>query len=79
MRSGSGTAAFSSEQALMVTERASELLGFEPAGKSLADGPDATLVELVGAVSGMDLRTRSPFAPLGGISVFSLVLLEQPF
>ena len=69
MQSGSGTAALTPAQAEVVTAA----LGGVTA-RSLADVPDEQLVEMLPALSAVDL----PGHPLRGVTPFSLVLDAQP-
>lgn len=78
VQSGSGTGTFTPEQAGVVTARAGELLGVEPTAASLAVIDDEILVGIVPSLAGLDLSTATDLAPLGGITVFGLVLDEQP-
>lgn len=78
MQSGSGTGAFTPEQARIVTAEVGRHLGLEPTAHTLADIPDERLVGLVPHLSGLDLNTPTHHDPLGGITPFSLVLEQQP-
>lgn len=78
IQSGSGTGAFTTEQAKIVTAAAGRELGLEPTARALADIPEQRLVDLVPRLTGLDLRTPTHHDPLGGITAFSLVLDQQP-
>ncbi|MET1071703.1 MAG: carboxylesterase family protein [Umezawaea sp.] len=78
LQSGSGTAAFTPEQARIVTAGVGRELGVEPTAAALADLPDRRFVEIMPALVGLDLRTPTHHDPLGGITPFSLVLDRQP-
>ncbi|UOX92248.1 carboxylesterase family protein [Amycolatopsis sp. FBCC-B4732] len=78
MQSGSGTGAFTPEQARRVTSAAAAALGTEPTAAAFAEIPDARLVASMPALSGVDLRTATATDPLAGLSPFSLVLPVQP-
>ncbi|MGV0739235.1 carboxylesterase family protein [Mycobacterium syngnathidarum] len=78
MQSGSGTGAFTPEQAARVTRAAAAELGVEPTADGLADIPDEQFVAVLPGLAGLDLRTATATDPLGGLSPFSLVLDRQP-
>ncbi|MEV4348369.1 carboxylesterase family protein [Actinoplanes sp. NPDC049596] len=78
MQSGNGNGAFTAEQAALVTAAAGARLGAEPGVAALAGLPDQRLVDLVGDLGQLDLRTATHHDPLGGLSPFSLVLDRQP-
>ncbi|WNV85975.1 carboxylesterase family protein [Umezawaea sp. Da 62-37] len=78
MQSGSGTAAFTAEQAGIVTAAVGRELGIEPTAEALADVPDRTFVDLMPRLNGLDLGTPTHHDPFGGITPFSLVLDRQP-
>ncbi|WP_406301232.1 carboxylesterase family protein [Streptomyces sp. NBC_00885] len=78
MQSGSGTGAFTPEQARIVTAEVGRHLGLEPTAPTLADIPDEQLVGLVPHLRGLDLHTPAHHDPLGGITPFSLILEQQP-
>ena len=78
IQSGSGTGAFTTEQAGIVTAAVGRELGVEPSARTLAGIGDDRLVALLPRLSGLDLRTAGHHDPLGGITAFSLVLDEQP-
>lgn len=78
MQSGSGTGAFTPEQAGRVTRAAAAALGVEPSVAGFADIPDEQFVAVLPRLAGLDLHTASAFDPLMGLSPFSLVLNEQP-
>jgi para-nitrobenzyl esterase len=77
-QSGSGTGAFTPEQARIVTEAVGRLLGIPVSAAALAGLPDQRLVELVPELAGLDLGTPTHHDPLGGLTPFSLVLDRQP-
>ena len=78
IQSGSGTGAFTPEQAARVTAAAAAALGREPTAEAFADVPDERLLEILPALAGIDLRTGDATDPLVGLSPFSLVLPRQP-
>ncbi|MBW0102741.1 carboxylesterase/lipase family protein, partial [Pseudonocardia sp. KRD291] len=78
VQSGSGTGAFTPEQARRVTRAAADALGVDPTAAAFARIPDERLLEVLPALSGLDLRTAAADDPLVGLSPFSLVLSEQP-
>lgn len=78
MQSGSGTGAFTPEQAERVTSAAAAELGVEPTADGFADIPDEQFVAVLPTLAGLDLRTATATDPLVGLSPFSLVLDEQP-
>lgn len=83
MESGSGTSAFSSEQAARVTARAVTILGAANPGltadrASLGRLSDDALVEAVPALLGMDLDTPTEPDPMVGLNPFGIVLPRQP-
>ncbi|MGE0214503.1 carboxylesterase/lipase family protein [Mycolicibacterium sp.] len=78
MQSGSGTGAFTPEQARRVTHAAAAQFGVEPTVGGFADVPDERFVAVLPALAGLDLRTASAADPLAGLSAFSLVLDRQP-
>ncbi|MGK3208931.1 carboxylesterase/lipase family protein [Amycolatopsis sp. MEPSY49] len=78
MQSGSGTGAFTPEQAHRVTTAAAAALGTAPTVEGFADIPDERFLEVLPALSGLDLRTDTATDPLVGLSPFSLVLSTQP-
>ncbi|HWO64166.1 MAG TPA: carboxylesterase family protein, partial [Umezawaea sp.] len=78
MQSGSGTGAFTPEQALVVTKAVGRELGFDPTAAALAEVSDQRLVDVIPALAGLDLRTPTHHDPLGGITPFGLVLDRQP-
>jgi para-nitrobenzyl esterase len=78
MQSGSGTGAFTPEQAARVTRAAAAALGVEPTADALADIPDEQFVAVLPMLTGLDLRTATATDPLVGLSPFSLVLDRQP-
>lgn len=78
MQSGSGTGAFTPEQAGRVTRAAAVALGVEPSVAGFAGIPDEQFIDVLPQLAGLDLRTASAFDPLVGLSPFSLVCNEQP-
>jgi para-nitrobenzyl esterase len=78
VQSGSGTGAFTPEQAGRVTAAAAAALDVAPTAAAFAQVPDERLVEVLPALAGLDLRTAAATDPLVGLSPFSLVLPEQP-
>ncbi|RJO73359.1 carboxylesterase/lipase family protein [Nocardia panacis] len=78
IQSGSGTGAFTPEQARRVTTAAAAALGVEPTAEAFAAIPDERLLAILPALSGLDLRTGTAMDPLVGLSPFSLVLPVQP-
>jgi para-nitrobenzyl esterase len=78
VQSGSGTGAFTPEQAHRVTSAAAAALGVEPAAEAFAAIPDERFLEILPALAGLDLRTGTATDPLAGLSPFSLVLPVQP-
>ncbi|WP_410586667.1 carboxylesterase/lipase family protein [Amycolatopsis sp. lyj-23] len=78
MQSGSGTGAFTPEQAHRVTIAAAAALGVEPTAAAFAAIPDERFLEVLPALAGLDLRTGTATDPLAGLSPFSLVLPVQP-
>ncbi|RSM62843.1 carboxylesterase [Amycolatopsis sp. WAC 01376] len=78
IQSGSGTGAFTPEQARRVTATAAATLGVEPTADAFAAIPDERFVEVLPALAGLDLRTSTATDPLAGLSPFGLVLAVQP-
>ena len=78
VQSGSGTAAFTPEQAALVAAAVGREVGGSPSARTLASATDEALVAVVPRLAGLDLRTPDHHDPLGGITPFSLVLEEQP-
>ncbi|KOX19918.1 carboxylesterase [Saccharothrix sp. NRRL B-16348] len=78
VQSGSGTGAFTPEQAQRVTAAAAAALGVEPTAEAFAAIPDERFLEILPALAGLDLRTGAATDPLAGLSPFSLVLPVQP-
>jgi para-nitrobenzyl esterase len=78
MQSGSGTGAFTPEQARRVTAAAAAALGTAPTAEAFAGVPDERFLGILPALSGVDLRTDTATDPLVGLSPFSLVLPTQP-
>ncbi|MFD5628490.1 carboxylesterase/lipase family protein [Streptomyces sp. NPDC127072] len=78
IQSGTGTGAFTPEQADMVTAAVGRELDLEPTAGTLAEVPDERFVAATAALTGLDLRTSTHHDPLGGITSFSLVGEQQP-
>jgi len=78
IQSGSGTGAFTPEQAGRVTAAAASALGVEPTAEAFGELPDERFLEILPALAGLDLRTETAPDPLAGLSPFSLVLPVQP-
>ncbi len=78
MQSGSGTGAFTPEQAARVTRAVAAELDVEPTVDGLADIPDEQFVAVLPRLAGLDLRTATATDPLVGLSPLSLVLDPQP-
>ncbi|KFU78550.1 para-nitrobenzyl esterase [Amycolatopsis lurida] len=78
IQSGSGTGAFTPEQAARVTAAAASALGTEPTARAFGELPDERFVEILPALAGLDLRTENAGDPLAGLSPFSLVSPVQP-
>ncbi|GLY70178.1 carboxylesterase/lipase family protein [Amycolatopsis taiwanensis] len=78
VQSGSGTGAFTPEQARRVTAAAAAALGTEPTAEAFAAIPDERFVEILPALAGLDLRTSTATDPLAGLSQFSVVRAVQP-
>ncbi|RSN32206.1 carboxylesterase [Amycolatopsis sp. WAC 01416] len=78
IQSGSGTGAFTPEQARRVTTTAAATLGVEPTADAFSAIPDERFLEVLPALAGLDLRTSTATDPLAGLSPFSLVLAVQP-
>ncbi|MUN37216.1 carboxylesterase/lipase family protein [Actinomadura litoris] len=78
VQSGSGTGAFTPEQARRVTAAAAAALGVAPAADAFAAIPDERFLGILPALAGLDLRTGTATDPLAGLSPFGLVLAVQP-
>jgi para-nitrobenzyl esterase len=78
VQSGSGTAAFTPEQAAIVTAAVTRDLGVDPTAAALGERSDEELVDVLPRLSGLDLTTAHAHDPLGGITPLSLVLDRQP-
>ncbi|MFF7635865.1 carboxylesterase/lipase family protein [Kitasatospora sp. NPDC008050] len=78
IQSGSGTGAFTPEQAQRVTATAAAALGIEATAEAFAPIPDERFLAILPALTGLDLRTDTATDPLAGFSPFSLVLPVQP-
>jgi para-nitrobenzyl esterase len=78
MQSGSGTGAFTPEQAERVTRAVATELGLGPTADGFANILDEQFIAVLPKLAGLDLQTASAADPLVGLSPFSLVLDEQP-
>ncbi|MBB5852186.1 carboxylesterase/lipase family protein [Amycolatopsis umgeniensis] len=78
VQSGSGTGAFTPEQARRVTAAAASALGVAPSAEAFEAIPDERFLAILPALAGLDLRTGTASDPLAGLSPFSLVLPVQP-
>ncbi|RGD55461.1 carboxylesterase/lipase family protein [Kitasatospora xanthocidica] len=78
VQSGSGTGAFTPEQAGRVTAVAAAALGVEATAEAFAPIPDERLLTVLPALLGLDLRTDTATDPLAGLSPLGLVLPVQP-
>jgi para-nitrobenzyl esterase len=78
VQSGSGTSAFTPEQAGIVRTALGRELGIEPTAAGLVDVPDERFVAVLPRLMGLDLATRDAHDPLGGLTPFGLVLDHQP-
>ncbi|MEU6995741.1 carboxylesterase family protein [Streptomyces sp. NPDC046465] len=78
IQSGSGTGAFTPEQAQRVTARTAEVLGVRATAEQFAEIPDEDFLGVMPELAGLDLRTATARDPLLGLSPFSLVLPVQP-
>ncbi|MER6666394.1 carboxylesterase family protein [Amycolatopsis japonica] len=78
VQSGSGTGAFTPEQAARVTAAAASALGAEPTARAFGAITDERFLRILPALAGLDLRTETAADPLAGLSPFSLVLPVQP-
>ncbi|MFC4949709.1 carboxylesterase/lipase family protein [Pseudonocardia sp. GCM10023141] len=78
IQSGSGTAAFTREQAGIVSAAVGRSLGVEPTAAGLAACSDRQLVDVLAPLMELDLTTDDAPAPIGGITPFGLVLDRQP-
>ncbi len=78
VQSGSGTGAFSPEQAAVVAARVADRLGVAPGLDGLSTVDDEDLVAVLSRLGPLDLRTDDSFDPLLGLSPLSLVLDRQP-
>ena len=78
MQSGSGTAAFTTEQAAIVREAAAKELGVAPTLEGFASLTDEEMLAAVPALMGLDLGTAGTRDPLQRITPLSVVLDEQP-
>jgi para-nitrobenzyl esterase len=78
IQSGSGIAAFTTEQAQLVTDAAARELGIPATARAWEKVPDACLVDVVSGLATIDLRTATHHDPLGGITKLGLVLDQQP-
>ena len=78
IQSGSGTGAFTPEQAQRVTETAAKALGVQATAEQFAAVPDERFLGILPQLAGLDLRTATARDPLLGLSPFGLVLPVQP-
>ncbi|GAA0241311.1 carboxylesterase/lipase family protein [Cryptosporangium japonicum] len=78
VQSGSGTGAFTPEQARRVTAAAAAALDVEPTVAAFGAVPDERFVGVLPALSGLDLRTATATDPLVGLSPLGPVLDTQP-
>ena len=78
MQSGSGTAAFTPEQAAIVREAAAKALNITPTLDAFARLSDEELLDAVPALMGIDLGTAGARDPLQRITPLGVVLDEQP-
>ncbi|WP_371536698.1 carboxylesterase family protein [Streptomyces sp. NBC_01023] len=78
IQSGSGSGAFTPEQAQRVTAAAAAALGVEPTAEAFSLIPDEQFLAVLPALAGLDLCTSTAQDPLAGLSPFSLVLPVQP-
>jgi para-nitrobenzyl esterase len=78
MQSGSGTGAFTSQQAAIVREAAAKARGIPPTLEAFAALSDEELLAAVPALTGIDLATAAARDPLQKITPLGLVLDEQP-
>ncbi|WP_329372876.1 carboxylesterase family protein [Streptomyces sp. NBC_00669] len=78
IQSGSGTGAFTPEQAQRVTAAAAHALGVQATAEQFAGIPDERFLGIMPELAGLDLRTATARDPLLGLSPFSLVLPVQP-
>lgn len=78
VQSGTGTGAFTTEQADRITEAVGRELGREPTAEAMVDISDEEFVRVLGQLGAVDLRVGDTFHPLGGITPLGLVLDRQP-
>ncbi|MCV7169248.1 carboxylesterase family protein [Mycobacterium manitobense] len=78
MQSGSGTGAFTPEQAERVTRAVATELSVRATADGLGNISDEQFVAVLPKLAGLDLQTASDVDPLVGLSPFSLVLDDQP-
>jgi para-nitrobenzyl esterase len=78
MQSGSGTAAFTPEQAAIVREAAAKALGVPPTLEGFAGLTDEELLAATPALMGLDLGTTRARDPLQKVTPLGVVLDEQP-
>lgn len=78
MQSGSGTAAFTPEQAAIVRDKAAKILGIPPARAAFEALADRELLVAAQEVMGTDLSTPGARDPLQRITPLGVVLDEQP-
>lgn len=78
VQSGSGTAAFTPEQATTVTTAVGNALELDPTAVKLTEVPDERFLEILPRLGELDLRTSTNHDPLGGITRLGLVGERQP-
>ena len=78
VQSGSGTTAFTPEQAEIVTAAVGRELAIDPTAAGLGDVSDERLVDLMPRLAELDLATPDVHDPLGGLTRFGVVLDRQP-
>jgi para-nitrobenzyl esterase len=78
VQSGSGTGAFSAEQAAIVRESAAKALGVKQSLDAFAALTDEELLAALPALRGADLATTAARDPLQRITPLGVVLDEQP-
>lgn len=74
----SGTGTFTPEQAGIVTAEVGHALGVTPTARTLAEVSDDRFIGLLPRLATLDLATPTHHDPLGGITPFGLVLLDEP-
>ena len=78
MQSGTGTGAFTPEQAAIVRESAAEALGIPATLSGFAALSDRELLAAIPVLTGIDLSTTAARDPLQKITPLGIVLDEQP-